>query len=809
MFVGRDKELHSIEAAITRKARSGGVIAIHAIDGMPGVGKTALAVRVAHRLVGRFPDRQLFIDLHAHTPGQSPIQPGDALAELLTADGVDPRFLPTSLDARAALWRDRMANKRLLLLLDNAASSEQIIPLLPNAPRCLVVVTSRRSLGDLPSAVPLPLDVLTPDAATRMFMQLAPRAADQPGDVAELVRTCGFLPLALSIAASLYLRRPSWTLIDLVRELQESTGRMLTITAENRTVAAVFDLSYQNLALDRQRFFRLLGLHPGVEIDAYAAAALTDTSLDRAVEHLDELYNDRLIDEPAFRRYRMHDLIRYYAGAKTISTDPVAERDRAIERLLGYYQHVASRADRYLSRYALPASNVTVNVPGATPTISSRDRAATWLRTERANVIACIQHATTGGRPAHTVGLTATVAALLRIDGPWMLAIELHRTAADAAQLLGDRQALATALNNLGAARQLSGDYPTAAELLHKALDLYRDIGDQQGQANALNELGILQWQAGDYPGAADLQRKALDLYRNLGDKHGQATALNELAVIQLMTGDYPDATDLLRQALNIQRNLGDRQGQTNTLTELGVVRWLTGDYPGAANLLEQAFDLCRVLGNRLSQANTFNYLGRVRWVTGDYTAAADLLREALDLYRDLGDRRGEATALNDLGVVEQLRGNHTGAAELHRQALHLYRDLGSRHGQALAFARQGVVSYLTGDYTTADALLQQASATLHEIGTPDDEAEVLNHLGILRRLTGQPEEAQALHHAALTTARSIHHRLEEGRALEGIGRAALDLGDTTAGISHLRKAQEIYVHLGVPEATRVTAEFA
>ncbi|MGH3928649.1 MAG: hypothetical protein ACRDTF_01565, partial [Pseudonocardiaceae bacterium] len=334
-FTGRSKELHDITATVTAAAETGRVVAIHAIDGMPGVGKTALAVHLGHLLAARFPDRQLFLDMHAHTAGQQPVTPDAALASLLTADGVDARYLPDGLDERATLWRDRMAHKQVLLILDNAASSGQVAPLLPGSAACLVLITSRRYLGDLPSAVPVPLDILAPGEAQEMFLRLAPRATTEPTEVAELVGLVGYLPLAISLLARLLSTHRSWTLGHLITETKSA---LLTVIAENRSIAAAFDLSYQSLPADRQRVFRRLGLHPGVEIDAYAAAALVDLPLDQAGEHLDALHRDHLLEEPVYRRYGMHDLIRDYARTLA-TTDPADKRDQALGRLLDYYQH--------------------------------------------------------------------------------------------------------------------------------------------------------------------------------------------------------------------------------------------------------------------------------------------------------------------------------------------------------------------------------------------------------------------------------------------------------------------------------------
>jgi hypothetical protein len=347
-----------------------------------------------------------------------------------------------------------MAHQRVLLILDNAASSGQVAPLLPGSAGCLVLVTSRRYLGDLPSAVPMLLDILPPEEARQMFVRLAPRAAADPAAVAELVGLCGHLPLAISLLASLFSKRRSWTLGHLITETKTT---LLTVTAENRTVAAAFDLSYQYLPTARQHFFRRLGLHPGVDLDAYAAAALAGVPLHQASEHLDTLYSDRLLDEPVYRRYRMHDLIRDYASTLA-ATDPADARHQALGRLLDYYQHTATRAYTHLTRHTRPVAATPAAPPAAAPGLANRNQALAWLQTERANVLACLDRAT----HARVVELTAGVASLLRSDGPWAQTLELHATAAAAARHLGDRLGEANALNDLGVVRRETGDYPGA-----------------------------------------------------------------------------------------------------------------------------------------------------------------------------------------------------------------------------------------------------------------------------------------------------------------------------------------------------------
>jgi DNA-binding SARP family transcriptional activator len=349
-FAGRGDELAVLTRLLGRAGMEPpGTVLISAIDGMPGAGKTALAVQAGHLLAGRFPGGQLFVDLRGHTPGQQPAGPADVLAGLLAADGADPRSLPAGLDGRAAMWRDRLAGQRVLLILDNAASSAQVTPLLPGTPGCLVLITSRRYLGDLPSAAEVSLDVLPASDAQAMFTGLAPRAASEPGAVAELVALCGHLPLAIALLARLFTRHRSWTMAHLITETR---ARLLTVTVENHTVAAAFEVSYQHLDAGLRRFFRYLGLHPGPDIDARSAAALTALPLEQAAGHLDVLHSFRLLSEPVPRRYRMHNLIRQYARGLA-AAEGGTDRAEALSRLADCHRDTAPLSARPLACHEL------------------------------------------------------------------------------------------------------------------------------------------------------------------------------------------------------------------------------------------------------------------------------------------------------------------------------------------------------------------------------------------------------------------------------------------------------------------------
>jgi tetratricopeptide (TPR) repeat protein/transcriptional regulator with XRE-family HTH domain len=766
-FTGRQQELEQLAAAA---AGAGGVVGIHAIGGMAGVGKTAFAVHAAHRLADRFPGGQIFLPLHGHTPGQQPVDPADALASLLLTAGVPAAQIPPGLEARMALWRDRLAGQQLLLVLDDAAGSEQVLPLLPGSGGSLVLVTSRRHLSALEDATAVSLDTLAAEEAAGLLVRLTGRAGLRPDDpaVSELTRLCGFLPLAIGMVARQLHHHPAWTAAGRAAELAAAVDRLELMATENLSVAAAFNLSYADLTGDQQRLFRRLGLHPGADIDACAAAALDGTDLGAARRGLEALYDQYLIAEPAHSRYRLHDLIREHARALAGRLDPDRDRDGATTRLLDYYQHTAARAGALIARQARPAPAAADGaIPAVVPVLAGREQALAWARAERASLLACLDHATGTGQDARVTALTAGLAGLLRHDGPWAEAITRHTAAIEAARHLGDRLGQANALRDLGVVRRATGDYPAAARALEQALGLYRDLGDRLGQANALRDLGVVRRATGDYPAAAQAHEQALGLYRDVGDRLGQANALRELGVGRRATGDYPAAAQVLEQALGIYRDLGDRLGQANALRDLGVVRRLTGEHLAAAQALEQALGIYRDLGDRLGQAHALSHLGIVRRLTGEHPAAAQAHEQALGIYRDLGNRLGQANALNDLGAVRRAWGDYPAAAQALEQALGIYRDLGNRGG----------------------------------------EAESLNERGTLYRVSGELAQAQGCHQQALELARAIATSWDEAHALAGLGRCALAVGHATQAEVLLRQALEIFQRIGAAEAADVSAE--
>jgi len=715
-FTGRQGELAHLMGTLAAMVADGGVVGIHAIGGMAGVGKTAFAVHAAHRLAGSFPDGQFFLPLHAHTPGQRPVGPADALASLLLTAGVAAQLIPPGVEARAARWRGQVAGKKILLLLDDAASHEQVRPLLPGTAGSLVLVTSRRRLTALEDAAAISLDTLPPDEAGALLARLAAQPGVRAGDpaVGEITRLCGYLPLAIGMLARQLHHHLAWTAAGLAAELAAARNRLELMQAENVSVAAAFDLSYRDLPGGQRRLFRRLGLVPGPGIDAYATAALGGTSLDEARRHLEGLYDQHLLAEPAPGRYQLHDLLREHARALAAADDP-GESDAAARRLLDYYLHTAATAGRHFAAWRLPPGRR----PAQAPDLSALGPAAAWLEAERANLHAAAEYAADRAWFPHAFALPAAMSGFLAARGHWDQSAALHQGALAAARRAGDRLGEAGTLAGLGALQGETGDYPAAAATLAQAATIYGDAGDGPGQGRTLCRLGFMQALTGDYPAAAASHQQALALARSVSNRPVEAEALVSLGMVQQLTGDYPAAAASQQQALELFRGLGSLPGQAYALNNLGIVQQETGDNPAAAASQQQALALFRDLGDLLGQARALNDLGLVQQGTGDNPAAAASHQQALALFGDLRNRLGQAEALNRLGELATRAADTGQARERHTQALAIARDLGAAPEEARALEGLGQACLHDGNPGQAAAHLRQALAIYQRIGAP------------------------------------------------------------------------------------------
>jgi DNA-binding SARP family transcriptional activator len=702
-FVGRAAELADLTGMLERaSAQRPRTLVISAIAGMAGVGKTALAMQWAHQVADRFPDGQLHVNLCGYDPGQ-PIPAADALAGFLRSLGVAEQDIPAETGERAARYRSLLTGRRILIMIDNAGDVEQVRPLLPGSPSCVAVVTSRDALAGLVArdgARRLDLGLLPPAEAVGLLRALIGERADaEPEATATLAGYCARLPLALRVAAERAAASPGVSLADVTSELADQQERldMLDAAGDRLTaVRAVFSWSLRHLDDEVVRAFLLLGLHPGTDFDAYAAAALTGTTLRQARWLLDRLARAHLIQPAATGRYGMHDLLRAYAVDQAADQHSEQERGAALTRLFDHYLATAAVAAGTLFP-ADPDQPALSQPAGPVPPVTSPAAALAWLDAQRSTLVAVAAHAADHGWPGHAIGLAATIFRYLDV-GHFTDAAAMHRHACRAAAQAGDRTAEVAALTMLGAADAAQGRLRQAISHLEQALALCREDGDRIGEARALGNLGMADYCQGRYQQSAGCHRKALAIYLEVGDRAGEARELHGLGVVDLRQGRYEQAAGHLRRSLSLFRDAGFRSGEAHVLSSLGELELRQGRYAQAVGHLRRSLGLGREIGSRLCQARALACLGISELRQGRRRQAIGHLRQSLALHIQAGNCSGQAEALNGLGEAFLAASRLGQASVRHASALALAIQCGDKHEQARAHNGLASACQVTGD---------------------------------------------------------------------------------------------------------------
>ncbi|MEO3801173.1 tetratricopeptide repeat protein [Nonomuraea sp. B1E8] len=714
-FTGRERELAALDGV--GDLGTAGTVVITAIDGMAGVGKTALAVHAAHQLAARFPDGDLFLDLHGYTHGMVPVDPAEALARILAVLGVPGESIPQHADDRAALYRSVLADRKMLIVLDNAAEEAQVRPLLPGSGGCLVLITSRRRLIGLDDVRTVSVDVLPPAEAVALLTRTAGHervAGEPPQALAELARRCGRLPLAIRLAAARLKAHPTWSVGHLLARLEEHHHRLGELHAGERSVTAALDLSYRGLEIAERRAYRLLGLHAGTDIAPDAAAALLATSVAQATGLLDRLLEGNLLQEPVPGRYRFHDLIRAHAAALA-GQEPEAERRASVTRLLDHYSRAATAAMDRLYPYE---ADMRPRLPPGDGPLPAMDDAEGWLEAELPNLLALAQHAAEHGYLHHIRHLSATLHRCLRIRGRNPEAETLSTRALAAARTAADHTGEMEALIALGEIRHRQSRYETAIEDNVRALDIARATGHRSGELRALNSLGLLRAVHGEHSRSIENFAQALAIARETGHRSGQLDALIGAGHIHRMVGRHGEAAGSLAEALDIARETGHRTGEVRTLLALGHLHLGRGEYEAATDRFTRALDLANGTEHRLGQLDGWISLGDMHRIGGRYEQAHACYEHALDLARELGNRNWQFEAVHGMGRLRHEQGHHEQALDHHQEALRLATDLGQPGDQSRAHDGLAHAHAALDQYDDARHHWSQALAILSKLGT-------------------------------------------------------------------------------------------
>ncbi|NYH77216.1 tetratricopeptide (TPR) repeat protein [Actinopolyspora biskrensis] len=620
-FVGRPQQLAALDAGAAGQGdESVQGPAITLVCGTAGVGKTGLVLHWAHRVSSTFPDGQLYVDLRGYGP-HAPLEPGDVLAGFLRALGVVDAELPENVDERAGLYRTLLSERRVLVVLDNACTDSQIRPLLPPSPSCRVVVTSRRVLAGLiagEGADVVRVDPFDESDALSLLRKLLGDRVDRDIDAATaLARYSAGLPLALRVAGEVVLSHPSTSLADLVADLADRRSRLDVLTAEqdsSTTARTVFSWSYDQLDEQAARAFRMMGTHPGHDLDTHAFAALMGTSPRSASRLADTLVRAHLVVEVGTGRFDMHDLLRAYAAELAEEHGSSAERSEALHRLFTYYLHAADKADRIITphRYRIPLDGE----PPSLPELASHASALSWLDSERHNVRAMFQMAGPDVEP-NLWQLAYTLRGYYFLTKQWKDWEQTHEVALDSTRRDGNQYAEAQTRNNLGLALLEQGRWDRAAEHYEKARELFEVVGDVHGVSNALaNRATVLHYQ-GHHESALRENERALSSYERTGSTRNTAITLRSMALVEVDLGRFGQAVVHLQRALEKFRELELHLDATMALNGLGEVHHAAGRPAEAQHAHEEALAHSVECGSQFERARARHGLGRVARIRG------------------------------------------------------------------------------------------------------------------------------------------------------------------------------------------------
>ncbi len=723
-FVGRNDVVNRMIAKIRAAGERQPVIQL--IDGMPGSGKTTLAVHVARQLLGAYPDGQLFIDLRGHQDNL--VDSATALVVLLRQLGVPAGRIPIDVDERRGLWRRELAARRVVIVLDNAADSQQVIPLLPVASSAVVLVTSRRRLVDLDVGPPESLAVLSPEEGLRLLAASAgaERVRAEPESAAEIVRRCGYLPLAIRLVGSRLAHRRSRRLSELAQQLAVTEPGLVTFGMGDRSVVSAFGASYEPLNDVAKRVFRLLGMHAGY-YDVAMVAAMAGLPYATAGQILDDLVDRNLVEEAESGRYRMHDLVRQYARERCLETDPAPARHTALASLFDLVLHRSIRAAETLNRLVDVRDDIGSAAPERPDLVEGVDPVdVDWLERERSNLILLIEMAAENGFDDYTWRIARVLWRFFYVRGYFEDILRTHELGLSAAERAGSMSAISSMNNYLASALTKTGSYRRAIRCLEASLMLAEKQNNRSEVAKLRGNLSVVYWAKGDFARAAELGEVAL---RDLPLKYMSRVRIHlpNIGLALASMGRYKEALRAHRAHLFWARLEGDPYHVANAFSHIAAVRVRQGMHQQALRLLRSAMVLYKRTGHRYGEADARNVMGIAYRNAGLLAEARQQHELALEFIADSAERQAEAAAWNELGLTLAAGGDDSLAQQAHQRALARAIQIDSPYEQGRALA--GLAEHLLAtDPAEARRHWERALAIFRRMGVPE-QAEVERRL--------------------------------------------------------------------------------
>lgn len=833
-FTGREAEVELLLKELA-PGGSAGAGPVSAVAGLAGVGKTELIVQAAtraQRQPGWFPGGVLFVDMFGYDPRRR-LSPGEALLGLLQALGLPGEHIPAEEQDRSRLFRSVLAayaaqDRRLLLVVDNAATAAQVTPLLPSDDSTATLVTSRHTLAI--GARLHDLDVLDVEASVRLLAdQLAQargpadaRVRDEPQAAAEIAGLCAGLPLALHIAAGLLGDSGTRTLASLAEALRAAHTRLDRLSREDRAVRAAFDLSYRQLSTAQARLFRLLPVNPGPEVGSDAAACLADTDAHRAETLLEDLARAHLVEAgPSWGRWRMHDLVRLYAEEQADAAAEADAPDAARARLFTYYVAATAAASAHLqpppvaavpAAPSVPADAVAriettyaaagqVQPPPVTVAFPTRAEALAWLETERPNLVAVCTTVATHGHRTACIALGSLLHAFLSFRRHLSELITVTDSYRALCRQAEDRHGEGMALSNLGVALNEAGRFDEAVTAHTQAVELIRETGDRHDEGIALNNLGLALRAVERFDEAIIAHTRALDIYRQIDARHSESSALNNLGQALRAVGRLDEAVTAHTRAAEICHETRDRQGEGITLLNLGADLQELQQHEQAITAHTRAIDIFRELDDRHHEAEVQYHLGSALRAVERFDEAIAAHSRAAALFGENGDRQDEGMALTNLGVTLRSYGRCAEAAAAHTRAAKAYREAGDRHGEGIALSNLGVALQGAERFDEATDAYEQAVEAYREAGDRQGEGIASNNLGNCLRVARRFEDAVTAHVRAVGIHRATGDRHREGRALISLCLALLETRQADEARHRFRQAIEAFTGVGERES--------